>query len=48
MYFIKILNLYNSNEVFKYTNVFEIKQNNDKTNEETDFFDDSHYKCNIQ
>lgn len=44
MYFIKILNLYNPNEVFKYTNVFEIKQNNEKINEETEFFDDSHYK----
>jgi small GTP-binding protein len=44
MYFIKILNLYNPNEVFKYTNVFEIKQNNEKINEETEFFDDSRYK----
>lgn len=45
MYFIKILNFYNPNDAFNYTNVFEITQyKNNITNEETEFFDDSQYK----
>ena len=45
MYFIKILNFYNPNDAFNYTNVFEITQyKNNITNEETNFFDDSQYK----
>ena len=45
MYFIKILNFYNPNDAFNYTNVFEITQyKTNITNEETEFFDDSQYK----
>lgn len=45
MYFIKILNFYNPNDAFNYTNVFEITQyKTNITNEETEFFDDRQYK----
>ncbi len=44
MYFVKILNLHNSNDAFNYTNVFGINQNEQKVGEETYFFDDSQYK----
>lgn len=45
MYFIKILNFYNPNDAFNYTNVFEITQyKTNITNEETEFLDDSQYK----
>lgn len=45
MYFIKILNFYNPNDDFNYTNVFEITQyKTNITNEETEFFDDRQYK----
>jgi len=45
MYFIKILNFYNPNDAFNYTNVFEITQyKTNIINEETEFFDDSQYK----
>jgi small GTP-binding protein len=45
MYFIKILNFYNPNNAFNYTNVFEITQyKTNITNEETEFFDDSQYR----
>ena len=45
MYFIKILNFYNPNDAFNYTNVFEITQyKTNITNEETEFLDDSQYR----